>query len=55
MLGPTGKDYLCATPVFVPHPRVAEAAASLGLREIIVAGSGDEQTVARMAAFFARV
>jgi uroporphyrinogen-III synthase len=55
MLGPAGKDYLCATPVFVPHPRVAEAAARLGLREVIVAGSGDEQTVASMAAFFARV
>jgi uroporphyrinogen-III synthase len=55
MLGPAGKDCLCATPVFVPHPRVAEAAARLGLREVIVAGSGDEQTVASMAAFFARV
>jgi len=55
MLGPAGRGYLCATPVFVPHPRVAEAGAGLGLREIIVAGSGDEQTVASMTAFFARV
>ncbi|MGB7543659.1 MAG: uroporphyrinogen-III synthase, partial [Burkholderiales bacterium] len=55
VLGPAGKDYLCATPVFVPHRRVAEAAASLGLREVIVAGSGDEQTVAEMAAFFVKV
>jgi uroporphyrinogen-III synthase len=55
MLGPTGRGYLCATPVFVPHPRIAAAAEQLGVREIIATGPGDDRTVAEMAAFFARV
>lgn len=55
MLGPTGKGYLCATPVFVPHPRVAAAARELGVRQVLVTGSGDDQTVAKMSAFFSRV
>jgi len=55
MLGPTGRGYLRATPVFVPHPRIALAARKLDLREIVVTGRGDERTVAEMAAFFAKV
>jgi uroporphyrinogen-III synthase len=55
MLGPTGKGYLCATPVFVPHPRIAAAARELGVRQVLVTGSGDDQTVAEMSAFFSRV
>ena len=55
MLGPTGREYLCATPVFVPHPRIAAAASELGVRRILVTGRGDDQTVAEMSAFFARV
>jgi uroporphyrinogen-III synthase len=55
MLGPTGRGYLRATPVFVPHPRIALAARKLGVREIVVTGHGDARTVAEMAAFFAKV
>jgi len=55
MLGPTGGGYLRATPVFVPHPRIAQAAEKLGVRRVIVAGHGDDCTVAEMTAFFARV
>jgi len=55
MLGPTGRGYLCATPVFVPHPRIAAAARELGVSQIVVTGRGDDQTVAEMSAFFARV
>jgi uroporphyrinogen-III synthase len=55
MLGPTGKGYLRATPVFVPHARIALAAHKLDVREIVVTGDGDVRTVAEMAAFFARV
>ena len=55
MLGPTGSRYLRATPVFVPHPRIARAARELDVREVVVTGRGDERTVAGMAAFFARV
>jgi uroporphyrinogen-III synthase len=55
MLGPTGARYLRATPVFVPHPRIELAARKFGIREVIVARRGDQQTVEEMAAFFARV
>ncbi len=55
MLGPTGSGYLRATPVFVPHPRIALAARRLDVREIVVTGRGDDRTVAEMAAFFAKV
>ncbi len=55
MLGPTGKGYLCASPVFVPHPRIAAAARELGVRQVLVTGPGDDQTVAEMSAFFSRV
>jgi uroporphyrinogen-III synthase len=55
MLGPTGRGYLRATPVFVPHPRIALAARKLGVREIVVTGRGDARTVAEMSAFFAKV
>jgi uroporphyrinogen-III synthase len=55
MLGPTGRGYLRATPVFVPHPRIALAARKLDVREVVVTGRGDVRTVAEMAAFFSRV
>ncbi|HLQ02449.1 MAG TPA: uroporphyrinogen-III synthase [Burkholderiales bacterium] len=55
MLGPTGAGYLRATPVFVPHPRIAAVAERLGVRKIIDTGPGDDRTVAEMSAFFARV
>jgi len=55
MLGPTGRGYLRATPVFVPHPRIALAARRLDVREIVVTGRGDDHTVAEIAVFFAKV
>src|SRR5712671_534584 len=55
MLGPTGRGYLRATPVFVPHPRIALVARKLDVREVVVTGRGDVRTVAEMAAFFAKV
>lgn len=55
MLGSTGGRYLRATPVFVPHRRIEQAAKKLEVRQVIVTGRGDERTVAAMAAFFARV
>lgn len=55
MLGAAGREYLRATPAFVPHRRIAAAAARLGVRKVVVTGRGDEQIVAGMSAFFARV
>lgn len=40
------------SPLFVPHARVAAEAARLGAREIVVAGAGDEEIVARLVAYF---
>jgi uroporphyrinogen-III synthase len=55
MLGPTGTGYLRATPVFVPHARIAQTARERGVREVVVTGRGDDRTIAEIAAFFARV
>jgi uroporphyrinogen-III synthase len=55
LLGPSGRDYLRATPVFLPHPRIADLARELGIREIIPTGPGEESVVAGMAEFFAKV
>jgi uroporphyrinogen-III synthase len=55
ILGPTGSRYLRATPVFVPHQRIALAARDLDVREIVVTGRGDDRTVGEMAAFFVKV
>lgn len=53
MLGKLGQQWLRATPVFVPHLRVAEEAVRLGVREALVAGPGDEETVAGLVSYFA--
>jgi uroporphyrinogen-III synthase len=55
LLGPTGKNYLRATPVFVPHPRIAGLARELGVRDVVLTGPGEEAAVAGMAEFFAKV
>jgi uroporphyrinogen-III synthase len=53
MLGKLGQQWLRATPVFVPHARVAEVAARLGLRQALVAGPGDEEVMAGLVSYFA--
>jgi uroporphyrinogen-III synthase len=55
LLGPEGRDRLRATPVFVPHPRIAEAARKLGVRVVVVTAAGEESAADAMAEFFARV
>lgn len=52
MLGKLGQHWLRGTPLFVSHPRVAENAARLGVREIVVAGVADADVVARLVAYF---
>ena len=47
-----GVPRLAAKPVFVNHARVAERARELGIPEPIVAGSGDEETVDALVAYF---
>jgi uroporphyrinogen-III synthase len=54
MLGAEARAALLRLPLFVPHRRVAEAAARHGAREAIVAGPGDAQAVAGLVAYFGR-
>lgn len=53
MVGKLGQQWLKKTPLFVSHPRIAEAARHLGLTEVVVAEAGDENMVRAIAAWFA--
>lgn len=52
MVGPAGRERLLGTPLFVPHPRIAEAAHGLGVRKVIVTGPGDEGMLTGLAHYF---
>lgn len=41
-----------ATPMFVPHPRIADHARASGAAEVLVAGPGDDETIERLVAYF---
>jgi uroporphyrinogen-III synthase len=43
---------LRSKPLFVPHPRIAEEARARGVREVLVAGPGDEQMLDALVAYF---
>jgi uroporphyrinogen-III synthase len=47
-----GAAQLVATPLFVPHERVAARASERGAREIIVAGASDDAVLERLVAYF---
>jgi len=53
LIGEAGVRAARATPLFVPHPRVAKAAVELGFARILVAGPGDEAMRDRLVAYFA--
>ena len=53
--GASGPALLRATPVFVPHPRVGEAARNLGVERVIVTAAGDQALAEALASFFAKV
>jgi len=55
MAGAAHAACVLGTPVFVPHPRIAEAARELGFARAIVAIGGDEATAEALASFFAKV
>jgi uroporphyrinogen-III synthase len=52
MVGKPGQAWLQKTPVFVPHPRIAEAARGLGVREAVVTQAGDEGVVGSLVEYF---
>jgi uroporphyrinogen-III synthase len=43
---------LRTTPLFVPHPRIAEDARARGVREVLVAGPADEHMLDALVAYF---
>jgi uroporphyrinogen-III synthase len=48
-----GRGGLAATPTFVPHPRIAEAARGIGLTKIIVTPPADAGLLASLLEYFA--
>jgi uroporphyrinogen-III synthase len=52
LLGERGAPRLRATPLFVPHARVAAHAAGEGVREVVLAGPGDAAVLERLVAYF---
>jgi uroporphyrinogen-III synthase len=54
MLGEPGMRRVADTPLFVPHPRVAEEARRLGIARVVVAGPGDGEMRAALVAYFAQ-
>ncbi len=55
MLDAGGRSQLAATPVFVPHERIADRARALGVRTAVATAGGDEGLIAGLCAFFAKV
>jgi uroporphyrinogen-III synthase len=52
MVTAPGRERLQRTPLFVPHPRIADAAGSLEIQRVIVTGPGDEGLLTGLAAYF---
>lgn len=51
LLDDEGRSYLARTPLFVPHARIAESAAALGLHQIILTAAADDGLVAGLRAY----
>lgn len=52
MIGAAGAERLAVTPVFVPHSRIAENAATRGLQKVVVTAAGDAGVAAALCAYF---
>jgi uroporphyrinogen-III synthase len=53
ILGDDGRSLLAATPTFVPHARIGEAARALGLAQVIVTPPADSGLIAALIEYFA--
>jgi uroporphyrinogen-III synthase len=53
LVGERGRALLLNTPLFVPHARIAEAAARLGITDVAITDAGDEGLVRGLSAWFA--
>lgn len=52
MLHAADHQHLARTPLFVPHPRIAETARELGLAKTVLTQTGDEGIVAGLVKYF---
>lgn len=52
LIGAAAAGRLAATPIFVPHERVAAHARERGAREVVVAGAADAAVMERLVAYF---
>jgi uroporphyrinogen-III synthase len=52
MVTDAGRAPMQATPLFAPHPRIAQAARDLDVRTVVVTGPGDEGMIAGLIAYF---
>jgi uroporphyrinogen-III synthase len=52
MVAEAGRRPLLRTPLFAPHPRIAETARGLGVERVVVTGPGDEGLLAGLVAYF---
>ena len=52
MVGAPGRAHLLRTPLFVPHPRIAETARGLAVGKVIVTGPGNEGLLAGLTDYF---
>jgi len=55
MLGEPGVAWLRSAPVFVPHPRIEQAARACGISKTILVASGDDALIEALVSFFATV
>ena len=53
LLGHEARSRLCATPTFVPHPRIAARAGELGIARVIVTPPADAGLLAALLEYFA--
>jgi uroporphyrinogen-III synthase len=51
LLDAAGRARLMATPLFVPHARIADNARALGLQQVILTGPADAGIVAGLCAY----
>jgi uroporphyrinogen-III synthase len=52
MIDARGRELALRTPLFVPHPRIAETASDLGVLKVIVTGPGDEGLLTGLSTYF---
>lgn len=52
MVGAPGREQVLGTPLFVPHPRIAETASALGIRKVVVTGPGDDGLLTGLSVYF---